>query len=158
MYWIDVPRPGSLAIASRPRAGDWLEDEVSAWRHAAVDNVISLLEPHEVHELGLEAEEQTCSRAGIAFTSFPIPDRGVPPSASRTRELIAPSVARLTAGNGVLIHCRAGIGRSSLIAACVLVSLGDPPEVAFERIASARGLAVPDTELQAQWVASYATA
>jgi protein-tyrosine phosphatase len=50
------------------------------------------------------------------------------------------------------VHCRAGIGRSSLIAACVLVLLGLAPAMAFDRIGKARGLKVPDTEGQRDWV------
>ena len=75
MFWIDAPVAGRLAIAARPRAGDWLGDEINAWRSASVDVVVSLLEPHEVHELGLEAESETCIEAGIAFIAFAIPDR-----------------------------------------------------------------------------------
>jgi protein-tyrosine phosphatase len=55
-------------------------------------------------------------------------------------------------GNAVAVHCRAGIGRSSLIAACVLVLLGFAPGMAFDLIGKARGVKVPDTEEQRDWV------
>jgi protein-tyrosine phosphatase len=57
-------------------------------------------------------------------------------------------VARLDEGKAVAMHCRAGIGRSSLIAACVLVLLGLAPGMAFDRIGKARGIKVTDTEGQ----------
>lgn len=42
-YWVNGPWLGKLAIGPRPRGGDWLEDEVSAWRLAGIDAVLSLL-------------------------------------------------------------------------------------------------------------------
>ena len=120
--------------------------------------VVSLLEPHEIHDLGLGAERDGCVSAGITFISFPILDRGVPESLAKTRELVGTCKERLEAGDGIIIHCRAGIGRSSLIAACVLVALGEQSDEAFNRIAAARGLPVPDTPTQANWAAGFTAA
>ena len=44
LYWIVGPWRGRLAIAARPRGGDWLDDELSGWRQAGIDVVVSLLE------------------------------------------------------------------------------------------------------------------
>jgi len=62
----------------RPRAGDWLDDEVAAWRADGVDMVVSLLGRDEIAELDLVLEPGCCQTRDIAFISFPIPDRGVP--------------------------------------------------------------------------------
>jgi protein-tyrosine phosphatase len=136
---------------ARPRAGDWLEAEVDAWKAAGIDRVISLLEPEEVSELGLRAEAETCRQANIGFLSFPIPDRGVPDL--REARQIADRVARdVVDGRSIAIHCRAGIGRSSLVAACVLVCLGIEPGEALALIRDTRGVQVPDTEEQRDWI------
>jgi protein-tyrosine phosphatase len=50
-----------------------------------------------------------------------------------------------------------GIGRSALLAACVLVGQGLTTEAAFERISKARGTKVPDTEEQIQWVLEFSS-
>ena len=42
-----------------------------------------------------------------------------------------------------LVHCEHGIGRSVLIAACVLVAAGEAPHGALERIKRARAIASP---------------
>jgi hypothetical protein len=69
LYWIaDVPQ-GRLAIMPRPRSGDWLPDEITSWRQAGLDVVVSLLQPEEVAELGLEAEPELCRTAGLVFNS-----------------------------------------------------------------------------------------
>jgi protein-tyrosine phosphatase len=139
----------------RPRAGDWLVDEVAGWMAEGVDIVVSLLEPHEVAELDLKPLPATCRATGIQFVSFPIADRGVPQSMRETASLARAIVHALKAGQAVAVHCRAGIGRSALIAACVLGRCGYPVDRAFATIARARGVEVPDTEAQRAWVASF---
>ena len=47
LYWVDGPWLGKLALAARPRGGDWLEDEMANWRRAGIDTVLSLLTPEE---------------------------------------------------------------------------------------------------------------
>jgi protein-tyrosine phosphatase len=88
----------------------------------------------------------------MEFISFPVPDGSVPASTREAMALAEAIVARLNEGKAVAVHCRAGIGRSSLIAACVLVLLGFAPGMAFDRIGKARGVKVPDTGGQRDWV------
>jgi predicted protein tyrosine phosphatase len=47
-------------------------------------------------------------------------------------------IGRLSRGGRVLIHCQHGIGRSALLALCVLVAQGDRPLHALERAKTAR--------------------
>lgn len=93
---------------------------------------------------------------GIAFLSFPVEDRGVPASPGETLKLIRELDQYLAGGKSVGIHCRQGIGRSSLIAACLLVSAGETPNHAFKRLSRARGCEVPETAEQRQWVEAFA--
>jgi protein-tyrosine phosphatase len=148
----------ALAIMARPRAGDWLSEEITSWHRAGVRTVVSLLEPAEVAELGLGEEAVLCSAAGIDFLSYPIPDRGVPVSVRALNELVNPLAAKIKAGHLVAVHCRAGIGRSSLVAAAILVRAGIPYLKAFPALSKARGVTVPDTEAQVNWLQAYAQA
>jgi protein-tyrosine phosphatase len=152
IYWIDGIPAGRLAIMARPRAGDWLEDEIAGWRDEGVGVVVCLLEPNEMVELGLQREPVLCRHHAIDFIAFPIQDRGVPGSKEDTAALAKRLAEWLQDGSAVAIHCRAGIGRSSLIAACILGFLGIRPTDAFQAIGKARGVTVPDTEQQRDWV------
>ncbi|MGH6852540.1 MAG: hypothetical protein ACREDJ_04940 [Methylocella sp.] len=155
IYWIDGPAGARLAIMPRPRAGDWLEDEIAGWRGLGIGVIVSLLEAGEVEELDLRREAGLCHDAGMEFISFPFPDRGVPAATREATALGEAIVTRLNEGKAVAVHCRAGIGRSSLIAACVLVLLGMAPGTAYCLIGKARGLKVPDTEEQRAWVERF---
>jgi protein-tyrosine phosphatase len=156
VYWVNGPWPGKLAILARPRGADWLEDEVTGWKDAGVNVVVSLLTPGEHSELGLNQEDEIVKRNGLTFVSFPIADYSVPTSKEVTRQLVDKLEGWLSRGRRVGIHCRQGIGRSSLVAACVLVSSGESSKLAFQHIETARGLSVPDTREQKEWVASFA--
>jgi hypothetical protein len=81
----------------------------------------------------------------MGFHSFPIPDRGVPGSPAAFDSFLSPVVAILRAGGTVGVHCRAGIGRAGLTAACILVRAGIPYPLTFPAISRARGVKVPDT-------------
>ena len=37
LYWIDTPAARRFAILSRPRGGDWLDDEVRSWREQGIE-------------------------------------------------------------------------------------------------------------------------
>jgi hypothetical protein len=80
LFWIMGPWRGRLAISTRPRGGDWLEDEIRGWHSAHVDSVVSLLEKDEERQLQLDGEGTVAEANGIHFISFPIVDRGVPTS------------------------------------------------------------------------------
>ena len=156
LHWIATNEAGRLAIAARPRSGDWLEDEICGWKAEGVDLVVSLLGPDEVHEVGLQQEAELCRTHGVAFISFPIVDRGVPDS-RREVALLARSLATgVSEGRALVIHCRAGIGRSSVIAACTMICGGVSGADAFSSIEAARGVRVPDTEEQREWVMAFA--
>lgn len=155
IYWIQAPIPGDLGIMARPRGGDWLETEIKELRHVGVHTFVSLLEYFETAHLDLQEEAALAQRHGLEFISFPITDRDVPQSKVATRQLIKGLLDRLAEGKKIVIHCRMGIGRSSLIAAAILLRAidGIDAEQAFRLIEESRGLPVPDTPAQRQWVA-----
>lgn len=155
LHWIERPGPGRLATAARPRADDWLDDAIHGWKAEGVDIVVSMLAPSEVHDLGLQRKAELCRANGIAFISSPIPDYGVPDSRQEVLRLALSLGATLRDGQAIVAHCRAGIGRSSLIAACTLICAGIDAADALALIATARGMRVPDTDAQREWVMEF---
>ena len=141
-----------LAIVPRPRGQDWLSDDIRFLRRAGVDVVISALTSNENEELGLLEESQCCQSNGLEFLSFPIDDRSVPISLSEFVELLDSVIDYLRQGKAVAVHCRAGIGRSSIIVASALIRNGFSAESAFRLIEESRGCPVPDTPEQKMWI------
>jgi protein-tyrosine phosphatase len=151
LYRIPTPA-GRLSTMARPRGDDWLDDEMIGLREAGVDVLVSLQSDVERREQGLLDEGPAAQRAGIVFHHFPVPDFGVP-DRTEFEPLLATLVAEVSTGRHVAVHCRGGIGRSSVVAAAILVRLGVAPDQAWETISTARGIPVPETDEQRAWPA-----
>jgi len=150
-YWI-TPK---LAIVPRPRGGDRLQEQMAAMRAAGIDVLVSMLEMPEARDLGLEQEEAAARSVGIRFVSFPIPDRRTPPDMDAFERLLQFLERSMGEGKRVGVHCRACIGRSSVVAASLLVRSGMKNTEVWRMISSSRGTSVPDTEEQRDWVETY---
>ena len=156
LYWIDGPWPGRLAISARPRGGDWLEEEIRAWRAAGVDTVVSLLMPVEMDDLGLQREAEVCRKNGVEFLSFPIVDRSIPTLDSNAVDLFEQieagafsweeSKRTLPPGNWTL-----GAGSGQLIG-----GERDIPSGCHRAIGKARRATVPETPEQRAWIDAFA--
>jgi protein-tyrosine phosphatase len=113
---------------------------------------VSLLEPAEDEALQLQQEAQVVESDGLGFVHFPIPDRGVPHFSIAAGAVLRELLRALQDGRQVAIHCRQGIGRSGLVASGALVMAGVPAETALKTVSSARGLTIPETSEQRDWV------
>jgi protein-tyrosine phosphatase len=152
IYWVDAALGCRIAILERPRGGEWLKDEARDLKARGVDVVVSLLTPEEEDELGLGGEKEAVEAQGLKYISFPIEDCGTPASMSQARALIAGLAASMKAGKAIGLHCRAGIGRSPMIAAAVMSASGIPVDRALKALSEARGWSVPETGDQRKWV------
>lgn len=157
-YWVNGPWNGKLAVAGRPRGGDWLEDDVAEWKRAGIGFVLSLLTPEEEKEFDLQREGEQTRKASLEFLSLPIADMQVPRSEVKLARALEDLTRALSAGRNVLVHCRQGIGRSGLVAACLLIRSGMSPGAALETVSAARGMVVPETAEQRDWIERYAPA
>lgn len=158
VYWINGSWPGRLAVGPRPRGGDWLKDDIAGWKRADIDAVLSLLTPDEERDLDLRNEAGELRALGMSFTSLPIPDRQIPKSESKLTEVLESVTRDLSAGKNVLVHCRQGVGRSGLVAACLLVKKGMSPGAAVDSVSAARGVSIPETAEQRDWIEHHASA
>ena len=156
LHWVDGPWPGKLALAARPRGGEWIEDELTSWRQSGVNTVFSLLTSEEERDLDIANEAAQARKHGMTFLSYPIPDRQVPDSESNLAKALEKLEGELASGKNVVLHCRQGIGRAGLVAACLLLTKGLDPETAVKRLSAARGMSIPETPEQRQWIDHYA--
>lgn len=152
LYTVARPGPGTLSTMAKPRPGDWLPDEMAALADHGVDVLVSALQPSEVVELDLCREGDLAHAVGLRFVRLPIPDRGTPGGTDAVLPTLEGLVQDLGRGAHLVIHCRQGIGRSSMLAAGILALAGDDLDDTWARIETARGTTVPDTPEQRAWV------
>jgi protein tyrosine phosphatase (PTP) superfamily phosphohydrolase (DUF442 family) len=156
LHWITGPWSGKLALAARPRGGDWLDDEMTTWKRSRIDAIVSLLTPDEEREFQLEQEGSRAEAHGMEFLSLPIRDRQVPDPQIDLNSTLHRINALLSSGRNVLVHCRQGIGRTGLVASALLINKGMAPEAAVELVSAARGMPVPETSEQRCWIDEFA--
>lgn len=156
VYWTKEKFPGRLALTARPRGGEWLEDETAAWANAGLNVIVSMLEPHETDSFDIVREAEFCTRNNIEFISFPVKDRDVPVLNRDFQKLTEKLKTLLLKGKNVGIHCRQSIGRAPFLAAVLMTMFGIEPKKAFQELSVARGVEVPETVEQKEFVERYA--
>ncbi len=154
IYKIRSIDKGFLAGMAMPTPGDSLEQQLTDLADKSVQQIVSLLEKNEEQLLGLGCEQNLARKHGMGFVSYPIEDMSLPQSLSSYREFTLSLHQKISQGVNTLVHCRAGIGRTGIITAGILIHTGLAPEAAFDLISEQRGVAVPDTQQQRDWVIS----
>ena len=132
--------------------GTWERDlsadmaTVLAWEPALI---ITLVENFEFRLLGVPSFAVAMLEANLPWRHLPIRDAGVPDASFEEAWLTTGHEARavLKRGGRVLLHCRAGLGRTGMIAARLLVELGSMPKSAIADVRNARSGTI---ETQAQ--------
>jgi len=112
-------------------------DAIAAW---GARLVLTLVEPDELRQLKVPDLGSEVRRRGLDWLHLPIADYSVPSEAFeqawRTEGVAVR--ARLRAGSDVLLHCKGGLGRAGMMAARLLVELGQPPDAAIRAVRRAR--------------------
>lgn len=156
IHWIGLNTTGRLGVSRKPDGGEALDEQIAGLSHGMVDHVISMLEPDEARKLNLADEGGAAERHGVGFHNFPIPDHGLPADVVAYRKLAQAIDRRLHAGQAIVIHCRAGLGRAPSLAICALISGGMDPDEAVLRVGKARGRPVPETDEQFAFIRTFA--
>jgi len=103
-------------------------------------------------------DEAALGRHGVSFLRLPTPDHAAP-NPSMLRLGVDFVTRRLDEGANVLVHCQHGIGRSTLLALCVLVARGMTPLEALEHAKTRRAAVSPSPqqfEGWRRWLEEYA--
>jgi protein-tyrosine phosphatase len=134
---------------------DWITDELAVGGRFAPEQTESLARDHGVRAVvdlrGEDADDELLlSRHGIAFLHLPTEDMcGV--DAGHLDEGVLFASRHLDRGDRVLIHCQHGIGRSAVLALCVLVHRGQAPLAALALMKDRRALVSPSPAQFACW-------
>jgi predicted protein tyrosine phosphatase len=126
---------------------DWLTPALAvggAFPTAAAERLAREHAIRRIVDLRSEAcdEQAVLARHGIVLLHLPTDDNcAIAPA--MLRDGVRWVGAALDGGHKVLVHCQHGIGRSALLALCVLVSRGQAPLDALERAKRARRIVSP---------------
>jgi ADP-ribosylglycohydrolase len=104
--------------------------------------------------------------ASVDYFRKPIPDHAVPANAALMGEILDCVHEALRSGRPVYLHCRAGIGRTGMVAGCLLIEQGRSPDEALGELnrcwrqspRSRDWPAVPETPAQTEFVRAWVRA
>lgn len=107
--------------------------ELEAW---GANGVVCLVEPHELKINKVEELPRLVQEAGIWWKHLPIIDMDIPGQPFEDAWAVDGERIRhaLRIGERVAIHCYAGLGRTGMIAARILVEMGVAPAEAIARV------------------------
>lgn len=134
---------------------DWITPELAvggSFPAEQAEHLAQALGIGAVIDLRAEAcdDEAVLRRHGIVFLHLPTLDhRAMSPAMLAGG--VAFARAQLDAGRKLLIHCEHGIGRSALLALCVLVDSGVDPVGALELAKGRRALVSPSPAQYEAW-------
>ncbi|MFK8010694.1 MAG: dual specificity protein phosphatase family protein [Marinicellaceae bacterium] len=143
---------GSINMMPKPPGSSQLPSYIQFLKSKSIDIVVSLLQYQEIMNHALTNEGIECEEHGIEFINFPIKDHSNPQFFLPFNQLIEQLVKRIEMGKNIAIHCYAGIGRTGLVAASILIKQGMQVDEALISLSRARGLRVPETIQQITWL------
>lgn len=129
---------GSLWLSSMPGRFEPWRDFLAEATHRHLALVTCLTPLDELAELSPDyAEAVRLNRLPFEWLHLPMRNFGLPEDPGGFRHGIARLAERVQAGDAVLLHCAAGMGRTGSAAACVLKQLGLPTQEAPQRVRDA---------------------
>lgn len=134
----------------------WLTDQLAVGGCFPVERAGELRDAHDIRaivDLRVEDcdDEEQLRVAGIELLHLPTPDLE-PASHHDLQRGVAFVRERRRRGDKVLIHCQHGIGRSALLALCVLVDEGWKPLDALSHMKDRRAAVSPSRSQYQGWV------
>ena len=149
---IPMPGPGRVWLCGKHFIGP---DPEQALQRTGAAVVVCLNERTELEDRYPEYVDWLLANASRRAIWFPLPDMHAPP-VDAVNPLFEELERRLASGDGMVIHCGAGVGRAGTIAAALLVRGGASIDVALAVVAASRPMAGPQTDLQMQFLAVLA--
>jgi ADP-ribosyl-[dinitrogen reductase] hydrolase len=156
--------PGLIGVTFCPgktdphaMTGAWHRDlatdlgAIRAWGALAV---VTLLEDFEFALLRVAGLGDAVRRLGMEWYHLPIRDGSVPNAAFEEKwKTAGPKLRTILRGGGrIVVHCRGGLGRAGMIAACLLVEFGMQPDDAIAAVRRSRGPYAIETPEQEDYV------
>ena len=143
-----MPGAGQLWLCGKHFVGP---DPEYVLERTGATTIVCLNELAEIEDRYPEYVNWLRANASTRAIWFPLHDMHAPSQATVT-PFFEEVEARLRAGDGLVIHCGAGVGRAGTIAAALLIRAGMPFELALSTVAASRPMAGPQTETQMQYL------
>lgn len=161
--FVDTPSLGQLAMSGCPGVA-YSNDEmlytiahdVNIIHSHRIKIVLSLMETFELKRHGILDLSSHLAQKKIAWEQLQVSSSGTPSIAAilKWRRMLDNLLNTLEKGGNILIHCTEGRGRTAVMTACMLKSLGMSGESAIAHVRKSRVGAFQNS-LQEQYVLAF---
>jgi atypical dual specificity phosphatase len=135
---LEAGTPGAVLLHSMPGRLEPWADFLAAAQGARLARVACLTPLDEVASMSPSYHAAiVAQRLPFGWDALPMRNFGLAGNAEAFRSGIDSLAASVAAGEVVLLHCAAGIGRTGTAAACLLKRLGLPTPQALQRVRDA---------------------
>lgn len=128
---------GKLGLTNMPGNRQPRDKDLDELAEDGVQHIVCLQKPHEFQQISLpetvSERQQAIEARNMKFLHEPIGDFTAP-TLQQAHRVVDEINQGLGAGETIVTHCFAGLGRAGTIAACVLVSHGYEGEAAVNII------------------------
>jgi tetratricopeptide (TPR) repeat protein/protein-tyrosine phosphatase len=124
-----------------------------------MQKLVSMIEAFEYRELGIEDLPKHCAELGIDHHVHSIVDGSIPSDPNDFAKDITVLADELKRGRRMVVHCKGGLGRAALTAACLIVCASDgevSAEDAIRLVQDARGHSAIADRRQQRFVKNFA--
>ena len=163
--------PGKQIVKSRLRAGHEesgrpimrdLAQDLARLHGLGIRQLVCLLNDAELRSLGIKQKYgEEVAKAGIEFVHYPIVEGAGAQDHVGTMEaahlVVVGAASVLQRGESAVLHCRGGVGRAGMMAACLLLLMGEAksPQEAIALIRKRRCKQAVETRRQEDFVKRY---
>jgi len=130
-----------------------LDQDLAVIKTWGATALVTLIADYELEILSVADLPQRVQAIGLEWHHLPIMNRDAPYEEFEVDWITSGRILRqrLRQNERIVLHCVYGLGRTGMIAARLLVELGEPPDTAIRRVRAARPGAI-ETEIQEQHV------
>lgn len=148
--------PGRLGLTQAPgQPGRDMAADMAALAREGTNILAPLLLDEEFSRLGMNDYHAQAEARSLTVAPCPIQNGSVPDDQTAFAAYVDELMDQLLDGRNLVLHCRGGVGRAGLVAACLLVQAGMPADAATNLVRATRHPSALENAAQVQFLHDF---
>ena len=118
---IPINIPGRLFVSPMPTGAYDPGNLLKIYKYHRLDHIFSLVTDEEIQKKARKDIFKEYDKLGISYSRYIIKDFQTPPL-TELKNLVDEAMGLLLKDRKILVHCHAGVGRTALAVACIVMT------------------------------------